>query len=159
VNERRMYLAAFLMITALTAIVVLGANIGAFGEAVRTSDFAKWSLSAIIAEIVGATVIAFKWLLSPLDISVNLDFSPKEPIDIDLDADNCSYQAREGGKIISEGKITVALADGGWQCTLPPTIKHKHVVNLSLIERNGKTWEVRSFYPFAITKKPSERGV
>lgn len=91
-------MAAFLTITAVISISVLGANIGIFGDAVRTSDFAKWGVTAVLATIVGATVLAYKWWLSPLDISVNLDFSPTEPIDIDLDMDQCTYEIREEGK-------------------------------------------------------------
>lgn len=62
------------------------------------------------------------------------------------------------GKKIDEGKISIALAAGGWQCTLPSTIKTKNVFKLDLVERNGKKWEVKPFYPLAITKKPNEMG-
>jgi hypothetical protein len=157
VNERTMFMTVFLLITALTAVVVLGANVGFFGESVRTSDFAKWSVTAVIAEIVSATVVAFKWWFSPLEISVSLDFSPKEPFDIDLNADKCTYEVRAGGDVISGGKVAVALAEGGWQCTLPSTIKPNHIVSLNLEEKGGTKWEVRWFYPFAITKKPIAR--
>jgi hypothetical protein len=152
-----MFLLAFLGVTVLTAIVVLAANIGVFGEAVRTSDFAKWGIGAVIAEIVGATVAALKWSLSPFDIRVNLDFSPKDSLDVDLDVDKCTYEVREEGKIIEKGKIDLALAHGGWQCTLPSTVRPKHVVGLNLTERSGQKWEVRPFYPLAITQKANER--
>jgi hypothetical protein len=159
VKERTLFIIVFLSITALTAIFVLGANVGVFGESVRTGDFAKWSWTAIIAEIVGATIIAFKWMLSPIEINVSLDFSPVEPFDVNLDADNCTYQVREEGRVTSEGKIAVALVNGGWQCTLPSTIKPKNVVTLKLAETNGAKWEVQSFFPFDITKRPVKRGV
>lgn len=155
-KERFMLLLAFLAVTVLTAIVVLFANIGIFGEAVRTSDFAKWGLGAVIAEIVGATITALKWTLPPYDIKVNLDFSPENPIDVDLDVDKCTYEIREAGKIIEQGRMDLALAHGGWQSTLPSTVKPKHIVRLNLTERSGKKWEVRPFYPLAITQKANK---
>ena len=156
-KERSIFLLAFLGITVLTAIIALGANIGVFGEAVRISDFAKWSIGVVLAEIVGATVAAFRWSLLPFDIRVNLDFSPKDSIDVDLDVDNCTYEVREEGKIIEKGKMDLAFAHGGWQCALPSTVRPKHVVKLNLTERSGQKWEVRPFYPLAITQKANER--
>ena len=155
-KERIMLLLAFLAVTVLTAIVVLFANIGIFGEAVRTSDFAKWGLGVVIAEIVGATITALKWTLHPYDIEVNLDFSPENPIDVDLDVDKCTYEIREAGKIIEAGRMDLAFAHGGWQSTLPSTVKPKHIVRLNLTERSGKKWEVRPFYPLAITQKANK---
>lgn len=152
-----MFLYAFLGITALTAVVVLLANIGVFGEAVRTSEFAKWGITAVIAEIVTATVAAFKWWLPSFDAKISLDFSPQNPFDIDLDQDNCTYELREAGKIIETGKIDLALSHANWQCALPSSVKPKQVVKLNLAERNGKKWEVRPFYPFDITQKAYER--
>jgi len=156
-KDRTILLLAFLGVTVVTAIGVLGANIGIFGEAVRTSEFAKWGLGAVIAEIVAATLAAFKWSFTPFDIKVNLDFSPKDPIDVDLNVDKCNYEVREEGKIVEKGKMDLALAHGGWQSNLPSTIKPKHVVRLYLTERSGKKWEVRPFYPLAITQKANER--
>ena len=149
-----MFLYAFLGITALTAVVVLLANIGVFGEAVRTSEFAKWGITAVI---VTATVAAFKWWLPSFDAKISLDFSPQNPFDIDLDQDNCTYELREAGKIIETGKIDLALSHANWQCALPSSVKPKQVVKLNLAERNGKKWEVRPFYPFDITQKAYER--
>lgn len=152
-----MFLVAFLAVTVVTAIIVLSANIGVFGEAVRTSEFAKWGLGAVIVEIVGATVAAFKWSLSPFDIMVNLDFSPTNPFDVDLDVDKCTYEVREGGKIVETGKMDLALSRGGWQSNLPSSVKPKQVVKLELVEKNGKKWEVKHFYPFTATQKAIER--
>ncbi|KPV65061.1 MAG: hypothetical protein AOA65_0564 [Candidatus Bathyarchaeota archaeon BA1] len=152
-KERMILLIAFLAITVVTAVVVLLANIGVFGEAVRTSDFSKWGVGVVLAEIVGATIAVFKWSLLPVDIKVNLDFSPKSSIDVDLDVDNCTYDIREGGRIIATGKMDLAFAQGGWQCALPSTVRLNHIIRLNLIERNGQKWEVKPFYPLAITQK------
>ena len=152
-----MLIMGFLLLTALTVVAVLGANIGVFGEAVRTSFFAEWGLTAVIAEIVGAIVFAFKWSLSSPKIRVLLDFSPRAGVDVYLDPDNCTYQVRDEGGIINEGKVTVTLEEG-WQCTLPSTTKPEDSITLSLVERDGRKWEVRPFYPFAVTKQPNERG-
>ncbi|MGD8545439.1 MAG: hypothetical protein PVH12_04615, partial [Candidatus Bathyarchaeota archaeon] len=108
-------------------------------------------------EIVVATVAAFRWSFTPFDIRVNLDFSPKDPIDVDLDVDKCSYEVREEGKIVETGKMDLAFAHGGWQSNLPSNIKPKHNVRLNLTEKSGKNWEVRPFYPLAITQKANER--
>lgn len=152
-RERLILLIAFLAVTVFTAVIVLLANIGAFGEAVRTSDFSKWGIGAVLVEIVGATVAAFKWSFLPVNIQVNLDFSPKMPVDVNLDVDNCTYEVREQGKIVATGKMDLALGQGGWQCNLPATVRLNSIIRLNLIERNGQKWEVQPFYPLAITQR------
>ena len=154
-KERIVFLIAFLAVTVLTAVVVLLANIGIFGDSVRTSDFSKWGIGAVLAEIVGATIVAFKWTVNPGNIQVNLDFSPKVPIDVDLDVDNCTYEIREEGKITATGKIDLSFAQGGWQCTLPAvaTLNSFRIIRLNLTERSGQKWEVKPFYPLSITQK------
>ena len=156
-KERIILLTAFLAVTVLTAVVVLFANIGFFGEAVRTSDFSKWGIGAVLAEVVGATIAVFKFSFIPIQIKVNLDFPDSVP-DVNLDLDKCEYEIREGGNVSSSGKLAIAEGEaGGWQCTLPPTVTSNQIVKLNLVEMNGKKWETNPFYPYVKTQQVKMR--
>jgi hypothetical protein len=158
-KERMMFLIAFLGITILTAVIVLSANIGLFGEAVRTSDFSKWGIGAVLAEIVGATVIAFKWSFTTTVVKVNLRFENESSSGVDLDFDKCMFTIRESGNIVSTGKLDLVfgLGEGGWQCTLPSTVTSNQSVQLDFVERNGQVWWVKPFAPFLISQKVTSR--
>ena len=151
-RETRIMLMAFVAITVITALVALAANIGLFGEDVRLSNFSSWALTAVLAEIIGATVLAFRRLVvAPGTVYVNVDFPDKDPIDVDLDGDSCTYQiTRDHDKI--ENRAIIVFGEGGWQCQLPPSVRATDIVQLSLIERTGQKWEVRPFRPMITTQ-------
>ena len=157
-KERSAFLVGFLALTAFTVIGVVGANLGFFGEVGQASPIALWGLAPVVAEVVGATIMAFKWLLSPYRVSVVLDFTPMDSGLVDLNADKCTYEIREDGKLVEKGYITVASTRGGWECTLPLTVKPKQVVSLSLREKNGEQWDVKPFYPLSTTQKAIKKG-
>jgi hypothetical protein len=77
-------------------------------------------------------------------LKVNLYFDPKPAEPFLLNDDLCTYSVRNG--IDQEGKLQVALSEGGWQCKLPPECEEKRV-KLTLIDANGDTWEVSRTWP------------
>jgi len=156
-RERMIFLIAFLGITILTAVIVLFANIGFFGEDVRTSDFSKWGIGAVLAEVVGATVIAFKGSFAPTVVKVNLEFENEPSSGVDIDVDKCTFTIRESGNIVSTGKLDLVFGFGGWQCTLPSTVTSNQSVQLDFIERNGHTWWVKPFVPNLISQRVNLR--
>jgi hypothetical protein len=91
-------------------------------------------------------------------VSVVFDFAPMDSGLVDLDVDECTFEIREDGKLVENGHVTVASTRGGWECTLPPTVKPKQVVSLNLREKNGNQWDVKPFYPLSTTQKAIKRG-
>lgn len=91
------------------------------------------------------------------DIKVVIDFSPAPTPEVDLDLSKCTYELREGTKVVKRGKIPLAMTPGGWQCELPPEVnrvEQSQTIRLNLVEKNGKDrWEVKPFYPFVIAQK------
>lgn len=144
---------AFVVVTILTAVLVLLANIGIFGEDVRNGEFAKWGVGVVLAEIVGATVLVFKQSFSPsINAVVNLQF-PLPSRDIDLDPERCSLQLRTSiGKTITK-KVTPAIGVGGWHCSIPTDVTSSNdLLTLELNEINGRKWKVRPFLPYITTQ-------
>lgn len=139
-NAKMVLLYGFIAITFITAIIVLLANIGIFGEEVRKGDFAKWGMGAVLGEIVMVMIIFFKQSFVPTTkIKINLEF-PKDAIDVDLDRQNCFYEMEKNGKTV-RGKITPMLTQG-WQVALPPEIQASDdEIRLILQERDGTKWE------------------
>ena len=144
-NAKMVLLYGFIAITFITAIIVLLANIGIFGEEVRKGDFAKWGMGAVLGEIVIVTIAFFKQsFLLTTKIKINLEFS-RDAIDIDLDQQNCFFETKIDGKEL-KGKI-IPVLDQGWQVILPPEIQSgDNEVRLMLQERDGTKWGTW-FYP------------
>jgi len=158
---RKSFLAVFLGITALTAILVLAASIGSFGESVRNSEFSKWGISVVLAEIVIATVAAFKTTFrgSEMILTANIRFEGEQK-NIPLDVDNCEYIIREDGRKIGGDKLqllegrSIGNESSGivWQCRLPSLMKSNQAIELILKETNGRQWNVVPFSPFPCTR-------
>jgi hypothetical protein len=160
-NQKTSFLVVFLGITALTAIVILAAVIGLFGEPVRNSDFSKWGIGAVLAEITIATVAVFKTTFKDSDmiLTANIKFEGEKKI-IQLDVDNCEYIIREDGRKIGGDKLQ--LQEGGsvndensgivWQCRLPSLVKPNQAIELILKDTNGREWKVIPFSPFSCTR-------
>lgn len=93
------------------------------------------------------------------DIKVNLNFLPRSPGEVDLDVDDCSYEIRDGAEVMEKGRVALAMLLGGWQCTISTRsideLKNP-VVMIHLVEKKGKRWEVRPFYPNVINQNAME---
>ena len=159
-SPRVWVLVAFLLITVLTALAVLGAALGFFPEA--NERLVTWGMPVVLGEIVATVVIFFRtqWTTQ---IKINLTFEDAEPNDIRLDSSNCRYEIREGeGRIVRSGNLTPNFGVGGWQIELPPDLRPDQVVYLQLQALTGETWEVRPFLPFVHTRsadKSIQEGV
>ena len=146
----------FIVITFVTAIIVLLANIDVFGEEIRNSDFAKWGIGAVLAEIVAVTILAFKQSINlTARLKVNLKF-PDPPNQIDLDSSKSTFEIKKQGKIVT-GNLTPVLGVGGWQVTLPSDVGTEDLVRLFFEDTQGQKWEVRWFYPYVTTQGVVQR--
>lgn len=96
----------------------------------------------------------------PAEIRVNLEFvSPRPAPDIDLDVNQCLCEIKKGTKVVQKTVAPMAMTPAGWQCTLPSWIRNgpeSLSVSLGLKEKDGKTWEVRPFYPHVTTQRVFE---
>jgi hypothetical protein len=169
-KERTLFLRTFIAITALTSIVVLGANVGAFGDKLVDSNFSRWGLGVVLAEIIGATVLAFKSLFALPDLSVDLTFEkPKSPLPspdmfklIPLDLENCTYIIKEMADEVERGKMSLTSHEiigeiNGkkeaiklWRCKLPKSLKPDQNIEFQLKDKNGIEWEITPFVPFEL---------
>jgi len=154
-RAKMILLYGFIAITFITAVLVLLANIGIFGEGVRNGEFAKWGMGAVLGEIVIVIIAFFKQSFVPTTkIKINLEFS-KDAIDVDLDQENCFFETQKDGKQLRE-KIIPVLGQG-WQVTLPPEIQsNDNEMRFLLQERDGTKWE-SWFYPNVLRVEVTER--
>lgn len=145
---KQLFLFVFVMITALTAVIVLLANIGFFPNV--SSDFAKWGNRSILVEIVAVTIAAFKWeFFSTKNMLIVFDFkSPRIP---EAKLIECSYQITDvkgehvdGGKKI---KITRGSKPGTWMCfiPLPSNIKYENLTTMTLKDDKGNEYPVTDY--------------
>jgi hypothetical protein len=152
-------LVAFLIITVLTALAVLGAAVGYFPEA--NERLVTWGMPVVLGEIVATVVIFFRTQWTS-QIKINLIFENAEPNDVRLDSSNCRYDIYEDGRKVRSGNLTPNFGVGGWQIELPADLRPEQVVYLELQALTGETWEVRPFLPFVHTRsadKTTKEGV
>jgi hypothetical protein len=149
-RNRTLIFIAFLVLTILTALAALGANLGFFGEPVRNSNFASWSMAAVLGEIVAATVVLFRVAVVPRGpIDLTLSFKDKDGFEVDLNEDQCTYLLVTEAGPRPEKRLFVYTdkQHGWWQCRLPPDATEHDLVEFRLIERNGARWRVPRFRP------------
>jgi hypothetical protein len=149
-EPRFIVLLAFVSITVLTALAVLGAAIGFFPDA--SESLITWGIPVVLGEIVVSVVLYFRtqWVQR---IKINLDFEDAEPDSFDPSA--CTYAILDSaGKEIENDTIAPILGYGGWQVQLPKDVRPEHSVSLSLKARNGEEWTIRPFRPDVLTQKP-----
>jgi hypothetical protein len=149
-EPRVIVLLAFVFITVLTALAVLGAAIGLFPSA--SESLITWGIPVVLGEIVVSVVLFFRtqWVQR---IKVNLDFDGAEPDSFDPLA--CTYAIMDStGKEIEKDAIAPILGHGGWQVQLPKDVRPEHSVSLSLKTQNGEEWAIRPFRPDVQTQKP-----
>jgi len=115
----------------------------------------KWIWTALLGEVVGAVIFAFKSLFRKRNIEVYLKFERKKAIDIELDGDKCTYEVIKDNKTKDEGKIIPEWVFSGWRCPLPDTANDCDKVKLTLVDRDGKKWEVPHFRPTDVIQKAS----
>jgi hypothetical protein len=153
-SQKSIFFIAFLGITVATAVVVLLANIGVFGEGDTVKNFASWGLAAVLAEIVGATVIAYKTIMTTKSHlpKVIIDF-PISPSDVRLDSEKCTYKISIRGEEAITGKAGIAFDKGGWEINIPQDVSSENdTIELRLVEKSGKVWTTIPFYPY-VTKQ------
>ena len=143
---RVFFVSGFMMITIVTAMLVLLANVGVFGSTVMESDFARWGTVSILTEIVIATVAAFKWeVLSSKNMLIVFDF--KRELSTGARLDRCIYEIMdEKNKRIDKGEVKIARdnVSGYWKCfiPLPSKMKYEHITTLKIRDNKGKEYQV-----------------
>lgn len=147
---RSLFISAFMILTIITAVIVLLANIGAFGEEVRLSEFAKWGIGGVLAEIVVATIAAFRLEISP-PRNMLMIFNLKSSSISGTNLERCSYEIKDTkGKQVDEGKnIPIGRADkSGWfQCyiTIPPKMSHMYLTTMTLEDDQGNKYLAKDY--------------
>lgn len=162
--ERTFLFFAFAGVTIITAAIVLLANVGYFGETVRTGDFAKWGLGAVLVEIVGATVAAYRWnIITPKRIKIVFEFKLQgieTPIDSsDIHLEECPYEVLDAasGEAVDKGKAIPfremgSIGSGAWQCFIKAEkITENHVVRM-IIRARGRQEMSIAFPPLTKTE-------
>lgn len=96
----------------------------------------------------------------PANIKVNIQF-PLAVSNVPLDTENCTFELKEGIRLVKKGGISVVQAgpSGEWQITLPPEARNaseNQTVTIHLVEISGKKWIVGPFYPFVMDKEARE---
>ncbi|MDD1746060.1 MAG: hypothetical protein LUQ20_09705 [Candidatus Methanoperedens sp.] len=144
---KMLFLIIFVVITSLTAVIVLLANVGIFGTEVRQSAFAKWGIGGVLGEIVTATIVAFKLeFFSTKSMLIVFDFkSPKAP---GAKLIECSYEISDAkGERVDRGeklKLTRGPTPGTWMffIPLPSNIKYEHITTMVIKDDNGIEYPV-----------------
>ena len=96
----------------------------------------------------------------PADIKVNIKF-PLEVENLVLETSRCTYELKEGIRIIKKGGISVVQTgpSGQWQMILPSEARsasENQTVTAHLFDKNGKKWMVGPFYPFVMNEEARE---
>lgn len=140
-----LFLSVFIVITALTAVIVLLANVGVFGSDVRESEFAKWGIGGVLGEIVIVTIAAFRWeVLSPRNMLIVL--SLKSPLASEANLIECSYEISDiHGNVIDEGEKIKVIRDPAsgyfrFFIPLPSNIKYEHTTTMKFRDDQGKEY-------------------
>jgi len=151
-NYKKYLFIGFIAITFITALVVLLANIGLFGETIRESGFAKWGIGGVLAGIISVVVALFKFEFlkekSEKRMIVNVKF-PTE--DADLNVDKCILKRRDkkGRKKSSMNpNLTFSRQSGFWSFQLPE-VADTDSISLELVDNKEKIWKVRPFIPYS----------
>ena len=158
-TSRKILLYAFILITVATAFAILLANLGVFGESVRTSNFAAvWGTTTVLAEIVGTTGMAFKWeFFSPKSYLITFKFISENSSDSrgldhhNLRLDECSYDIinpYEPAKPVSSGNLAVAVGlSGEWECSIPVVdFRPEYIIKVSVKDSTGDIWNSKPFH-------------
>jgi hypothetical protein len=150
-GQRTIVLVAFVVITVLTALAVLGAALGLFPGA--NEKLITWGIPAVLGEIVASIVLFFKAQMVPHEIKINLDFDGQEPVN--FDGPNCEYFVFDHrGKEVERDSVGLNHGPGGWQVQLGQPVLPDHSVSVSLTTDNGDKWAIRPFRPDVHTQKP-----
>jgi hypothetical protein len=153
-NEvRNVVTIVFVFIVLLTAVAAVAANLGLFGLD-PNSAFAKVTLGAVLVEIVTAVLLVWRsGGLMPSVASAVIAFEGEEDpkgVDLDLDAEDCTYRVTDmRAKVKETGKVGLVYGNAGWECKFPSPKELDVSVTLRLVEKSGKAWEVRPFYPLS----------
>ena len=142
---KMIFLVVFVLITALTAVAVLLANLGIFGSEVRQSDFAKWGIGGVLGEIVLATVAAFKWeFFSSKNMLIIFEL---KSLASETNLIGCSYEITDvKGQRVDKGEVRIARdrTHGHWKCflPLPSNMKYEHTTTMKIEDDQGKEYLV-----------------
>jgi len=161
-NYKKQLFILFMAITLITALVVLLANIGFFGETIRESEFAKWGVGVVLAGIISAVVAVFKFEFlkekSEKKMIVNVKF-PTE--DVDLNVDKCILEIRDkkgNKKSRKNPNLTFSSQSGYWSFQLAE-VDDTDSVSLELVDDKEKIWKVRPFVPYSKEIEAKEKGL
>ncbi len=76
-----------------------------------------------------------------------------KPIEVGLDITECVLEIRdEKGNVKHSRTPNLTFGPGGWAFRLTEYVGPNDNIRLELVERNGRKWEVRPFYPDVIDR-------
>lgn len=155
-EPRVIVLFAFIAVTLLTALAVLGAALGFFPMA--SEQLISWGIPAVLGEIAVTVVMFFQTQWSS-QVVVNLNFDGVDPFDIDFDNPKCSYTVIDSsGREVNSGCVVPVLGHGGWQIKLPVSVNADNSISLTLVSHKGEKWQIRPFLPLVHTQNAVKYG-
>lgn len=138
----------------ITVIAVLGANLELFGKGEIVAEFAKWGLTAVLAEIVGLFVLIVRSnVFASATAPYTLVISGADELE-GFDITRISWDENQCFVRFGERSVNIrpALSAFGpaFEIRLSPEIAAKfptdEPIELSLVDVNGLAWEVRPFF-------------
>jgi hypothetical protein len=145
-KSKMMFISVFTLLTAITAVIVLMANVGFFGAEVRQSEFSKWGMGAVLGEIVVVTIAAFRWeVLTPRNMLFTFDL--KSPLMTGTILTECSYEIQNeiGSTIDKRDNIRIVRNKNGYYSCfipLPSGVRYEHTIMMKLKDSQQKEYPV-----------------
>lgn len=135
-------LASFLIITVLTSIFVLLANVCFFGPDVMHSEFARWGFTVVLAGVVGSIFTAFRLIVTSAPM-ILLVFDLKSTNVSKLNLAECLYETRDSeGQSVHKGsaKLVWDNTSSCWKCFVPlsPDMQFQHTTTVKLKDNKGR---------------------
>ncbi len=139
----------------IAAFIAILANIGFFGESVRTSEGTKWMLGTIVAPIITVVITFMRkelflggqcWIT--IFFRKNHSKQPPEYIFIeDYNSEKSSYEITMDQKKIT-GKLDLFFESNPvgqpvWKWNSPVPLDDNVIIKLMIEDNNGKKWVAR----------------
>jgi len=147
----------FGILTGVIAIMGVLANVGVFGEDVRTSSAAKWLLTSIIGPIASVVVLFVRSeLVTKQPLMINIYFRknpsaypPEYAQVVDIDEESTTFEILLGNDKVEGGKADLApegSQDGQpvWRWRSPIPLSPEHRVKLTIVDKDKKRWTVNT---------------
>jgi hypothetical protein len=134
----------FVLIGLASLLVLLG-----FRKKAADPGFRKWAVGGFLGSVTTAVIGLFRilWLSGSAPISVTLLPPPEITAPATLVTATYHYDEPAGARVNTQkGTVVPVLSEGGWQVLLPGKVADKPI-GLTLVDKDGGSWEVDPFYP------------